>query len=160
MEIIISFAVKLIDIMGRKRILEIDEKGQKQLKSYEQHHSSPMIRQRCRIVLLKIEGYSNVAIQKETGCSSATVTSSLDRYDFGYKELGIKCMVNVSGQGRKAALQASDTDLVRQEVVKERQRISLAKAIIEEQKGQKLSDYQLKSFLKSLVVNTNESVEV
>ncbi len=146
--------------MGRKRRLEIDEKGEKQLKSYEQHHSSPMIRQRCRIVLLKLGGYSNVKIQRETGCSSATVTSSLDRYDFGYKDLGIKCMLNVRGQGRKSAFQASDTDLVRQEVAKERQRISLAKAIIEEQKGQKLSDYQLKSFLKSLVENTSESAAV
>ncbi len=39
----------------------------------------------------------------------------------------------------------------------ERQRLSLARAIIEEKQGQKLSEYQVKLFLKSLVGSTTES---
>jgi transposase len=145
--------------MGKKRVLTADEKGLKALKNCESHHYSPLIRQRCRIVLLKIGGHTNESIQRLTGSSYPTITGALDKYEFGYAEKGIKCMENASGQGRKAALLLSDGAMVRAEVVKERQRLSLAKAIIEEKKGQKLSDYQLRTFLKSLVGNTNESVE-
>jgi hypothetical protein len=64
-------------------------------------------------------------------------------------------MLNKGGQGRKPALTDADTEVVRKAVEEERQKLSLAKLIIEENKGIELSDYQLKAFLKSLVVNTN-----
>ena len=145
--------------MGRKREIKLDLATEKQLKSYKEHHTSPKVRQRCHIVLLKAQGYSHFRIQTELGCSTTTITNSIDKYEFGYSETGIKCMLNAPGQGRKSVLLASDLDMVRAEVSKERQRLSIAKAIIEENKGTKLSNYQLRTFLKSLVENTSESVK-
>lgn len=142
--------------MGRKRQLKIEEKSFKELKHMSLHDSSPLARQRCNIVLLNSMGMTNVELQSLLGCSSTTITNSLDRYEYDYPIKGLKCMLNKGGQGRKPALVDADTELVRKAVEAERQKIGLAKLIIEENKGIELSDYQLKSFLKSLAVNTNE----
>lgn len=143
--------------MGRIRQLNLDEKRLKELKEMSLHDSSPLTRQRCNIILMNVLGKRNVEIQAALGCSSRTITLSLDRYEEDYAKKGIKCMLNKGGQGRKPALSASDTDLVRKAVMEDRQKLSLAKSIIAENKGIPLSDYQLKTFLKSLVVNTSES---
>lgn len=142
--------------MGKKRVLKFDENVLKALDKCHKHHSCPMIRHRCWIVKLKLAGHTNVSIQAITKSSCPTVTRALDKYEFGYASLGIKCMENAAGQGRKAALQLCDAEMVRAEVIKERQKVSLAKEIISANKGTKLSDYQLNSFLKRLVGSTNE----
>lgn len=142
--------------MGKVRQLKLDEKSLKEVKQMSLRDSSPLARQRCNILLMNHLGKRNVEIQKELGCSSRTITLSLDRYEEGYKIKGIKCMLNKGGQGRKALLTGADTELVRKAVEQERQKLSLAKAIIAANKGIELSDYQLITFLKSLVVNTSE----
>lgn len=142
--------------MGKTRRLIIGDSFKRELKELSEHSSSPKIRQRCKIVLLNASGLTNTLIQEQLGCSSTTITSSLDRYEYNYVLQGIKCMDNHKGGGRKAALQAVDKELVIEAVQMERQRLSLAKAIIEEKKGQKLSNYQVHRFLKSLVGSTNE----
>jgi len=145
--------------MGRRRQLSVSEKGLKELKNLSLHHSSPKIRQRCNIVLLNTSGETVEKIEKLLGCSKTTITYSLDRYEYHYEKEGIKCMFNKGGQGRKAALTISDTAMVREAVCQERQKVSLAKAIISENKGVELSDYQLRTFLKRLVAVTDEFVE-
>jgi transposase len=142
--------------MGKTRRLVIGSSFKAELENLSKHSSSPKIRQRCEIVLLNESGLTNVAIQKQLGCSSTTITSTLDRYEYNYPFQGLKCLSNLKGGGRKAALQACDKVLVMSAVQTERQRLSLAKAIIEEKKGQSLSDYQVKRFLKSLVGSTTE----
>ena len=107
--------------------------------------------------MLNEAGLTNVKIQAQLGCSGNTITSSLDRYDANYGTSGLKCMFNAKGGGRKAALQDCDKALVMSAVQSERQRLCLAKAIIEEKKGEKLSIYQVKLFLKSVVGSTTES---
>jgi transposase len=141
--------------MGRKRQLKIEAQGLKELKYMSLHDSSPLARQRCNIVLLNSKGMTNVELQRLLGCSSTTITNALDRYEYDYPTKGLKCMLNKGGQGRKPALVAGDMEVVRKAIEAERQKISLAKWIIEAHKGTELSEYQLKSFLKSMVVNTN-----
>lgn len=143
--------------MGKTRLLVIGDSFIPELEHLSKHSSSPKIRQRCQIVLLNNSGLTNVAIQQKLGCSSTTITSSLDRYENNYVLQGIKCMINLKGGGRKAALQACDKEMVISAVQTERQRLSLARAIIAEKKGQKLSEYQVKLFLKRLVGSTTES---
>jgi transposase len=142
--------------MGRKRQLKLSDKEVKSLEYMSLHDSSPLARQRCTIVILNNLGMTNVEIQSQLGCSSTTITNSLDRYEYDYPTKGLKCMLNKGGQGRKAALTDSDAEIVRTAVEEERQKLSLAKLIIEANKGIQLSDYQLRLFLKSLVVNTND----
>ena len=145
--------------MGRRRQLTISEQCHQELKYMSLHDSSPLARQRCNIVLLNCEGMTNVEVQKLLGCSSTTITNALDRYEYDYPSKGIKCMLNNGGQGRKAILVAADIELVRKAVASEHQKLSLAKLIIAEHKGRQLSDYQVRSFLKSMAVNTNEYEE-
>jgi transposase len=141
--------------MGKTRRLSLGSQELKSLQYMSLHDSSPSARQRCTIVLLNSRGMTNVLIQSKLRCSSTTITNSLDRYEYEYPLKGLACMLNRGGQGRKAVLTAADTELVRKAVEEERQKLSLAKLIIEENKGIQLSDYQLKTFLKSLVANTN-----
>lgn len=142
--------------MGKRRQLILSDVGSKELKNLALHSPSPKIRQRCNIILLNTCGFTNVQIQKELGCSSKTITSILDRYEFKYPFEGLKCLQNAAGGGRKAVLQDSDRMLVINAVQSERQRLGLAKTIIENAKGVKLSKYQVTTFLKSLVGNTSE----
>lgn len=142
--------------MGKRRQLLVSEFHKKELKDLALHSVSPKIRQRCNIVLLNVEGLTNASIQKELGCSSQTITSVLDRYEFNYPFQGLKCLKNLKGGGRKSALNENDKSLVISAIQEERQRLTLAKTIIESAKGIKLSDYQVRLFLKSLVGNTSE----
>ena len=110
--------------MGKRRQLILSDVGSKELKKLALHSCSPKIRQRCNIILLNTCGLTNVQIQKELGCSSKTITSILDRYEFRYPFEGLKCLQNAAGGGRKSALQDSDRMLVITAVQSERQSVS------------------------------------
>jgi transposase len=142
--------------MGRRRQLIVSDYHKQELKYLALHSRSPKIRQRCNIVLLNAAGFTNVSIQSELGCCSQTITSVLDRYELNYPFQGLKCLHNLKGGGRKAVLQDEDKALVISAIQEERQRLTLAKTIIESAKGVKLSDYQVRLFLKSLVGSISE----
>ncbi len=74
-----------------------------------------------------------------------------------YQQQGLAGLKVQKGRGRKAILQA-DTDLaaVRQAVQGSRQRLSLAKAELEQELGKQFGMLALKRFLKKTVAVTSE----
>lgn len=69
-------------------------------------------------------------------------------------------MQNQSGQGRKPLLKLANqahVQVVEEQIEKQNQRLQLAKAQIEQQLGQSLSESTLKRFLKKLVTAGNAS---
>jgi transposase len=74
-----------------------------------------------------------------------------------YKEQGLSGLVIRKGRGRRSILQ-KDTDLaaVRRAVQNNRQRVSLAKAELEQELGKEFGVLTLKRFLKKTVAATNE----
>ncbi|HEY0297933.1 MAG TPA: hypothetical protein VGB84_01815, partial [Arachidicoccus sp.] len=61
-----------------------------------------------------------------------------------------------AGQGRKRILQESDISVVRAAIEQERQRLSQAQKIIEQNIGKPLSRATLTRFLKVITAVTNE----
>ena len=77
-----------------------------------------------------------------------------------YKAAGIEGLQTKAGRGRRPILdQQEDGQKVRAAVSKQRQRISLAKAELEQSLSKDFSERTLVRFLKSLVADINESAE-
>jgi len=111
-------------------------------------------RQRCQMVLQKAQGRRSKDVAAQLGCCEPVVNTWVGRY----QAQGLAGLANKPGQGRKSILHR-DTDLaaVREAVKKNRQRLSQAKAELEEQLGKEFSTLTLKRFLKKTVAATNAS---
>jgi transposase len=109
-------------------------------------------RQRCQMILLKSQTKTSKEVAKQLGCCEIVVNNWLTRY----RQHGLDGLKTKTGQGRKGILQ-KDTDLaaVRQAVQNNRQRLSLAKAELEQELGKQFSTLTLKRFLKKTVAATN-----
>ena len=109
-------------------------------------------RKRCHMILLKAEGRTSKQVIQEVGGCEVVVNNWLKRY----KQHGIEGLVMRSGRGRRSILQAdSDLETVRQSVQAHRQKVSLAKAELEQTLGKEFSVLTLKRFLKKTVAGIN-----
>src|SRR5215212_3647742 len=106
------------------------------------------------MVLLKSEGRKSQEIADFLGFCQQAVNFWLHRY----KLEGISGLVVKEGRGRPAILSPKeDLESVKQAVQQHRQRISLAKAELEESLGKEFSQKTLERFLKNLTADINES---
>jgi transposase len=122
------------------------------LEKASQYGTTPSFRLRCQAILLKVEKRTSLDVAQQLGCCEMSVNDWLKRY----QQQGLAGLKVQKGRGRKAILQA-DTDLaaVRQAVQGSRQRLSLAKAELEQELGKKFGMLALKRFLKKTVADTN-----
>lgn len=143
--------------MGRKILLQLSETQREELEASYRHGRGHTFRQRCRMVLLKFEGLPSKAISPIVGIKSQNqINRWVKRYQECYAELGIDALRNEPGQGRKTILDPKqDRDKVREAVKSERQRLSQAKRLIEEQTGKRFHLKTLKRFLKNLSADTS-----
>jgi transposase len=109
-------------------------------------------RQRCQIILLKIEGYRSKEVGRITGCCEMSVNNWVKRFE----QQGIQGLQTKAGQGRKPILTSDDLPLVRAAVERERQRLSQAQKIIEENTGKAMSRATLTRFLKVITAVISE----
>lgn len=125
-----------------KSLLELShKKGEKQT-----------FRQRCKIILLRNEGYTVADISKIMDTTMSSVNNWLSRYTReGIDGLHIK-----EGQGRKPILEEEHYNIVRAAVEQERQRLEQAKKIVEDNIGKKMSASTLTRFLKVITAVTSE----
>jgi transposase len=102
--------------------------------------------------LLKAEGRKTKEIADLFGCCEKSINDWLHRYKCdGIKGLRIK-----PGRGRPAILsETADSEAVRQAVKEHRQRISQAKAELEDTTGKQFCERTLVRFLKNLVADIN-----
>ncbi len=118
--------------------------------------STPSFRLRCQAMLLKCDAdnpRTSLAIAQGLGCCEMSVNDWMTRF----LEQGIDGLKVASGRGRKGILQKhSDLEAVRRAVGNSRQRISLAKAELEQELGKEFSCLTLRRFLKKTVAATNE----
>jgi len=123
-------------------------KGQRDGKTYT-------YRNRCQMILLKGENRTSKDVARQVGCCEVVVNNWLKRY----QAHGIAGLSLREGRGRRGILQ-KETDLlaVRQAVMKNRQKISVAKQELEQELGKTFSVLTLKRFLKKTVVYSNDCV--
>jgi transposase len=140
--------------MGRVIRISLDEKQRAELEKGFRESASHVFRSRCQIVLLKSEGRKSKEIAGFLGFCEPMVNRWLRRYLAD----GIEALKTRAGQGRKAILNVeSDLPAVRLSVSEHRQRISQAKAELEESLQKSFSEKTLRRFLKNLTADINES---
>lgn len=139
--------------MARKTKPKIlSPEGRELLENGYKHSESHCFRQRCKMVLLKSEGYSLEEVSVILDTNLTSVHNWLKRYD---KE-GIDGLQTRPGQGRKRILAEEHISIVRSAVQQERQRLSQARLIVEESIGKKMSNETLTRFLKVITAVTRE----
>ena len=140
--------------MGRVIRITLDEKARAELEKSFRDSASHVFRSRCQIVLLKSEGRKSKEIAEFLGFCEPMVNRWLRRYLAD----GIEALKTRSGQGRKAILNPeTDIESVRLSVSEHRQRLSQAKAALEESLQKRFSEKTLRRFLKNLAADINES---
>ncbi len=125
------------------------------LEKAAKHGSSYSFRLRCQAVLLKTDPENkrtSLAIAQQLGCCEMSVNDWIKRY----QEHGLAGLKVKPGRGRKPILN-DETDLaaVRRAVQGSRQRVSLAKAELEQELGKEFSAQTLTKFLKKTVAATS-----
>ena len=138
--------------MAKIKSVPLTPEQQAALERASRHGTSYDFRQRCQIILLKAQKRTSKDVAVQVGCCEVVVNTWMKRY----QEQGLDGLKTKAGRGRKSILQA-DTDLaaVRQAVQNSRQRISLAKAELEQELGKEFSSLTLRRFLKKTVAATN-----
>lgn len=109
-------------------------------------------RKRCQMILLKLEGYKS----SEIGLIVDTCEMTVNNWVASFERYGIEGLVTKAGQGRKPILTNQHESIVRKAVQEERQRLSQAKKIIEENIGRSMSQATLTRFLKVITGVTSE----
>ncbi len=133
--------------------IELSAEQRKELEYGYKHGHCHGFRQRCRIMLLKADGLVTREIVPFVEISNQRC---INQWINRYERDGLKGLMNKSGSGRKPILGVEEETSVRAAVKKERQRLSQAKLIIEEQTGKKFGIKTLKRFLKNLSADINE----
>lgn len=139
--------IKIVTLLADERA--VLEKGAR-------YGLTPSYRLRCQAVLLKsdqAQKRTSLHVARELGCCEMSVNDWVNRY----QAEGISGLKTRQGRGRKAILRKeTDLEAVRQAVQKNRQRLSLAKAELEQELGKEFSTLTLQRFLKKTAAATRE----
>jgi transposase len=132
-------------------VLTLPDGERAALEKAAKHGPSYSFRLRCQAVLLKTDVRNKrtaLAIAQQLGCCEMSVNDWIKRY----QQDGLSGLKVKPGRGRKPLLN-KDTDLaaIRRAVQGSRQRLSLAKAELEQELGKEFSTQTLKKFLKKTV---------
>lgn len=139
--------------MGRKTIqIKLSDQEKEGLEIGYKTSSNHSLRHRCKIILLNNENYA----VKEIASILDTNTISTYKWLNRFKAIGIKGLNTKAGQGRPPILEEKHLAIVRAAVEQERQRLSQARQIIEDNIGKKMSNETLTRFLKVITAVTNE----
>lgn len=131
--------------------LSVDQRGE--LERGYQKGTSHAFRKRCQLVLLKAQRRTSKEVGQIIGMHQVSVNAWLTRYE----QEGITGLKTRPGRGRKPLFEPQrDAQKVREAVQQERQRLSQAKAMLEEQVGKPFSVETLKRFLKKTTAGTND----
>ncbi len=140
--------------MGRTIHINLTDEQRAELEDGYRQGATHGFRQRCQMVLLKADKRTSADVAKIVGVCPQTVNGWLWRY----KQAGITGLETQPGQGRRAILQlAEDATAVRLAVTNHRQRLTQARAELEERLGKQFSEKTLRRFLKNLTADISAS---
>jgi transposase len=143
--------------MGAIKHLKLSEGQKAELEKGYRAGKSHAVRQRCQMMLLKSEARSSAEVAEILGCCEVVINTWMKRYE----SEGLAGLQTKPGRGRKAILhETEDLVHVRKAVQANRQRLSLAKADLEEALDKQLSTRTLERYVKKMLVVINASENV
>lgn len=137
--------------MGKTKVIELTKEQRLELENGYKNGKSHSFRQRCQMILLKSEKWTSLEITSILGGCEMVVNNWIKRYE----SEGISGLQTRPGRGRQPILQVVDLEQVKEAVKQSRQRISVARAELEESLGKEFSISSLKRFLKKTAEATN-----
>jgi transposase len=142
--------------MPRITVIELGAAARAALEQGHRHGANHALRRRCQMILLKSEGLTSSQVAELVGVCEMSVHKWVHRY----QAQGIKGLETQLGRGRKAILQECDLETVKAAVAKHRQRLSVAKAELEQALDKRFCQETLARFVKKTVgaINACESV--
>lgn len=142
--------------MPRITVIELSAAARAALEQVHQHGASHALRRRCQMILLKSEGLTSSQVAALVGVCEMSVHKWVHRY----QSQGITGLETQPGQGRKAILQECDLEAVKAAVALHRQRLSVAKADLEQALDKSFCQETLARFVKKTVgaINGCENV--
>jgi transposase len=139
--------------MSRLIVLTLTDVERAALERGSRHGTSHAFRTRCQMVLLKAERLPSAQVAERVGCCMIAVNGWVKRY----QAEGIGGLKTRDGRGRRAILDdGADLAQVRAAVQSHRQKISLAKAQLEQELGKEFSAVTLRRFLKNTAAATSD----
>ncbi len=142
--------------MPKIKVLELSDAQRVALEEGYRNGSSHAFRRRCQMILLKSQGRTSHEVASVVGGCEVVVNNWVHRY----QQEGIKGLETKPGRGRKAILQECDVEAVRASVGEHRQRLSVAKAELEQALGKSFCRKTLADFVKKTVASRSESAGV
>ena len=142
--------------MPRIKVIELCAAERAALEHGYKRGTSHTFRRRCQMILLKSQGRTSSQVAEIVGVCEMSVHHWVQRY----QEQGIKGLATKPGRGRKAILQESDLESVKAVVAEHRQRLSVAKAELEQALHKSFCQMTLRRFVKKTVASINECENV
>ena len=139
--------------MPRINVVELSAAQRAALEAGHHQGASPAFRRRCQMILLKSGGRPSSQVAEIVGSCEMSVHNWVHRY----QDQGIEGLQTKSGRGRKAILQEDNLQSVRQVVARHRQRLSVARAELEQALGKSFSQETLAHFVKKTVAAASAS---
>lgn len=133
--------------MPKVTVIELDDAQRAALEQGYLHGPGPAFRRRCQMILLKSRGRTSSEVAGIVGVCEMSVHNWVHRY----QDHGLAGLETRPGRGRKAILQEQDLESVRRVVAEHRQRLSVAKAELEQALGKSFSQETLARFVKKTV---------
>ena len=137
--------------MPRITVIELSAAAQSTLEQGYRKGASPAFRRRCQMILLKSQGRTSSQVAEIVGVCEMSVHNWVHRY----QDQGIEGLQTRPGRGRQAILQADDLETVKAVVAQHRQRLSVARAELEQALGKSFSQETLARFVKKTLRATN-----
>jgi transposase len=142
--------------MPRIKVIELSAAERAALEQGHEQGPSPAFRRRCQMILLKSQGRTSSQVAEMVGVCEMSIHNWVHRYE----QEGIDGLQTKPGRGRKAILQEGDLESVKVAVAEHRQRLSLAKAELEQNLNKSFSQMTLRRFVKKTVASINECENV
>ncbi len=140
----------------KKKFIELTQVEKITLQEGEKNGKARAFRQRCHCLRLSSEGYE----VKELASIFRVCEISIYTWFKRWERDGIVGLSDKPGRGRKPILRAEDLELVKEKVEANAQRLKIARSILKEELGREFSTKTLKRFLKSLIADTKDGVNV
>ena len=137
--------------MPRITVIELSAVQRAALESGHRNGASCAFRRRCQMILLKSGGRTSSEVAEIVGVCEMSVHNWVHRY----QDHGLAGLETKPGRGRKAILQEPELERVREVVAQHRQRLSVAKAELEQALGKSFSQETLARFVKKTVDATS-----
>ncbi len=134
-----------------KKYVKLTELEMATLQQGHKHHPSAAVRARCQCLLLSHQGRE----VKELAVIFSVIPLTIYSWFYRWEEKGLVGLFNQKGRGRKAILQPSEGEIIKQQVQANHQKLSLAREELKAELKKEFSEKTLKRFLKNLVSGGN-----